>query len=115
MFATGVTMGLAEWIIDDTCLVKLSLKEEKEARSLEMRSERKDGKKNWLAKKPRRKKGLKAGENAGNGSDKKKRNNDPLGQFIFKFVNKNIIKHVFHYRRKDTKTQRTTQERAIRN
>ena len=21
MFATGVTMGLAEWIIDDTCLV----------------------------------------------------------------------------------------------
>ena len=23
MFATGVTMGLAEWIIDDTCLVEL--------------------------------------------------------------------------------------------
>ena len=23
MFATGVTMGLAEWIIDDTCLVFL--------------------------------------------------------------------------------------------
>ena len=22
MFASGVTMGLAEWIIDDTCLVK---------------------------------------------------------------------------------------------
>ena len=22
MFATGVTMGLAEWIIDDTCLVE---------------------------------------------------------------------------------------------
>ena len=21
MFATGVTMGLSEWIIDDTCLV----------------------------------------------------------------------------------------------
>ena len=21
MFATGLTMGLAEWIIDDTCLV----------------------------------------------------------------------------------------------
>ena len=24
MFATGVTMGLAEWIIDDTCLVCLT-------------------------------------------------------------------------------------------
>ena len=23
MFATGVTMGLAEWIIDDTCLVNI--------------------------------------------------------------------------------------------
>ena len=22
MFATGMTMGLAEWIIDDTCLVE---------------------------------------------------------------------------------------------
>ena len=25
MFATGVTMGLAEWIIDDTCLVSTRL------------------------------------------------------------------------------------------
>ena len=25
MFATGVTMGLAEWIIDDTCLVLIKL------------------------------------------------------------------------------------------
>ena len=24
MFATGVTMGLAEWIIDDTCLVPIA-------------------------------------------------------------------------------------------
>ena len=24
MFATGVTMGLAEWIIDDTCLVNFN-------------------------------------------------------------------------------------------
>ena len=23
MFATGLTMGLAKWIIDDTCLAKL--------------------------------------------------------------------------------------------
>ena len=23
MYATGVTMGLAEWIIDDTCLVAI--------------------------------------------------------------------------------------------
>ena len=23
MFATGVTVGMAEWIIDDTCLVKI--------------------------------------------------------------------------------------------
>ena len=26
MFATGVTMGLAEWIIDDTCLVVVVFK-----------------------------------------------------------------------------------------
>ena len=25
MFAAGVTMGLAEWIIDDTCLVIINL------------------------------------------------------------------------------------------
>ena len=25
MFATGVTMGLAEWIIEDTCLANLNL------------------------------------------------------------------------------------------
>ena len=25
MFATGVTMGLSEWIIDDTCLYKFYL------------------------------------------------------------------------------------------
>ena len=25
MFATGETVGLAEWIIDDTCLVKIYL------------------------------------------------------------------------------------------
>ena len=25
MFATGVTMGLAEWIIDDTCLVSITI------------------------------------------------------------------------------------------
>ena len=25
MFATGLTMGLAEWIIDDTCLVAANL------------------------------------------------------------------------------------------
>ena len=25
MFATGVTMGLAEWIIDDTCIVMIVL------------------------------------------------------------------------------------------
>ena len=27
MFATGVTMGLAEWFIDDTCLVFLTFAE----------------------------------------------------------------------------------------
>ena len=27
MFATGVTMGLAEWIIDDTCFVHVMLRE----------------------------------------------------------------------------------------
>ena len=27
MFATGVTMGLAEWIIDDTCLVPIIIKQ----------------------------------------------------------------------------------------
>ena len=29
MFATGVTMGLAEWIIDDTCLVYIKLERKK--------------------------------------------------------------------------------------
>ena len=29
MFTTGVTMGLAEWIIDDTCLVSICARKEK--------------------------------------------------------------------------------------
>ena len=36
MFATGVTMGLAEWIIDDTCLVSIYLGDSKRV-SLEIR------------------------------------------------------------------------------
>ena len=32
MFATGVTLGLAEWIIDDTCLVSFMFKDQQRKR-----------------------------------------------------------------------------------